>query len=784
MGYLKGSIGLPALAITLFGVAYMVQAVAAQPATQKVVHFEVAGGALDQALLQISRQGGVPISFQALTVEGLKSAPIKGDMTLGEAVDQALYGSGLRSEQSDIGLSIERAAQEARNDTQLKTVTVTGQRVRQAKVSSGALGSASVLETPFSVVQVNSEQLKERQVKALNKVFSSDSTVQSNGDTYSLTASNLTVRGVRLDNAGSYKINGLPIFITTLELPMESFESVQLLKGASGFMYGFGAPGGVVNFETKKPTDENTLSIDAGFRSNSVWSEHVDVGGRTGPEDTLGYRLNATHEEGETPTRSQVKRDSYSLSLDARINPDLTWTADTMYQERVIKGGIQNYRLPSYRDSSLPDVINPNSDRQGIAGTTFNTRAWMAATGLHWNINQDWTASLDYNHFFQTRKYISEYPTLLNKAGDYQDFISTGDGTAIYDQVQAMLQGNFSTGPIGHKAVVGVSWQNYERRSATTSLFKTVGTNNLYTDPKLITYTGQIDYPTYHVSDIVQKSVFASDTLDLTHGWSLLGGLRLTDYTQDVYNTAGVQTTDYRKVPLSPTVALMYRPRPDTTFYASYVKALEAGETAGTTYTNAGETLDPIDSEQYEIGVKTDRQTWGGSIAVFRLDRGADYANSAGAYVQGGEQRFQGLELNGRLNVTDTTVLNSSSTWLDAKFTKSEESLVGNRVSGVPRFQQTLEISQKVPALDGLKLYTYGKYNGKSDANDTNTLQLPSTTLFGAGANYSIAMRRHEVTLRAAVDNIANRRYWAFASGNSVYLGAPRTFSFNVSFDY
>lgn len=787
MGYLKGSMLAPCLALSLLSGACMSQALADTPSTAKVVRFQVPAGDLDQVLLRISRQGAVPISFEQNTLRGLKSSPVSGDLTVDQAIDQALRGTGLRRVQSDIGVSIERDAPPRTSDTRLNTVTVTGQHVKP-KVIAGALGSASDLDTPFSTREVDSEQIEERQLKALSNVFAGDTSVDAKGDSYSLTASNLSVRGVRLDNGGSYKINGLPIFITTLELPLETFESVQLLKGASGFMYGFGAPGGVVNYVTKKPTDENKLSLSVGARSNGVWSEHVDLGGRFGPGegDTFGYRLNAVHEEGETPTRSHVKRDSVSLSLDARITEDLTWTADTLYQERLINGGIQNYRLPSYTGRSLPDVVSGSSDRTGIEGTTFNARAWMAATGLRWDINPDWSASIDYNHFDQQRKYISEYPTLLNEAGDYRELLSTGNGNAVYDQVQAMLQGNFSTGPIGHKVVVGASWQGYDRYSSTVSLFQIIGTgtNNLYRPPTRVTYTGQIDYPSYHVSYIQQRGVFASDTLDLTHGWSLLAGLRLTEYTQDIYNTAGAKTSHYRQVPLTPTIALMYQPRPDTTFYASYVEALEAGETAGSTYSNAGETLDPIMSKQYEIGVKTDRETWGGSAAVFRLERGAQYGNSAGVYVQDGEQRYQGVELNGYLNVTDSTRLTSSSTWLDATFTKSEAALVGNRASGVPRFQQVLQISQDIPGIDGLKLYADARYRGASEANDSNTLQVPGYTLFSAGASYRLPVDRHEVILRANVDNLANREYWAFASSNSVYLGTPRTVSFNISFDY
>lgn len=166
------------------------------------------------------------------------------------------------------------------------------------------------------------------------------------------------------------------------------------------------------------------------------------------------------------------------------------------------------------------------------------------------------------------------------------------------------------------------------------------------------------------------------------------------------------------------------------------------------------------------------------------MERGAEYGNSAGYYVQGGEERYQGVELNGRFNLTASTTVTSSSTWLDATFTKADDDLVGNRVAGVPRFQQSLEISQKIPAVDGLKLYADARYKGASQANDDNTLEVPSFTLFGAGASYRVALDKHDVTVRAAVDNIANHRYWAFASSGSVFLGAPRTVSLNVSFDY
>ncbi|MCO8170955.1 TonB-dependent receptor [Pseudomonas sp. 21LCFQ02] len=779
MGYLRGSVWAPCLALGMFSAALATPVLA-----QETTRYELPAGALDQVLLKISRQGGVPISFEQQALRAITSSPVNGELTVDQALDQALRGTGLRRVQSDAGVSIERSALPVPGETRLSTVTVTGEQKQPPKIVAGALGSASDLQTPFSTRQVSGEQLKERQVKSLNKVFSEDTSVVARGDSYSFNAYSVSVRGLPLDDGGSYKINGSPIIMTTVELPLEAFDSVQLLKGASGFMYGFGAPGGVINYVTKKPTDQTRLSLDVGTRSNGVWSEHLDTSGRVGAEGGLGYRFNAVHEEGETYSHSNVHRDAFSLSLDADLAPNLAWTADLLYQDRLVNGGVQNFRLNNYSGTSLPNAISGRKDLSAYDDTFFQSRIWLATSGLRWSFTPDWSLAVDYSHFEQQRKFAGEYIYLQNKGGDFTDYLNTGHGRAIYDQVQAMLQGNFSTGPIGHKAVLGVSWQGYKRRSSIAEVLAPIGTNNLYTSINPLSYGPDIDFSTYRRSYTEQRAVFASDTLDLTHGWSLLAGLRLTEYTVDSYAIAGNRTSRYHETPMTPTVALMYQPRPDTTFYASYIEAIESGSTVASAYRNANELLDPLKSKQYEIGVKTDRQNWGGSMAVFRVERAAEYGNSAGFFVQDGEQRYQGVELNGHLNITANTELSSSSTWLDATFIKSSANLEGNEVAGVPRFQQVLQVSHKVAALDGLKLYADAHYYGATKADTANNLDISDYTLFSAGASYRLGVGSHDVTLRAALDNITDHKYWGVQRGDSLYVGAPRTLSLNVSFDY
>ena len=80
----------------------------------------------------------------------------------------------------------------------------------------------------------------------------------------------------------------------------------------------------------------------------------------------------------------------------------------------------------------------------------------------------------------------------------------------------------------------------------------------------------------------------------------------------------GVRTTTYQRSPVTPTVALMFKPMAGLTTYVSYVEALERGGTAGETTANAGEVMPPLKSKQIEAGVKVEQANWSATAAVFR----------------------------------------------------------------------------------------------------------------------------------------------------------------------
>ncbi|AFW01025.1 hypothetical protein BAR24_01920 [Gluconobacter oxydans] len=653
-------------------------------------------------------------------------------------------------------------------------------------VNGGALGTKRVLDTPFSIRTVTAAEIQERQVKSLARVFSQDASVISNGDTYSFNAYSVTVRGVPLDDYNGYKINGTPFFMTTVELPLESFEAVQLLKGASGFMYGFNAPGGIIDFQTKKPTDARTFSFDAGYSSGAVGSQHIDTGGRLFRNDIVGYRLNLTHENGETYSGSHVTRFSGSLSTDVRLAPNLLWTADAIYQDRKVQGGVQDFFIddPSaYGSNRLPDAISGHKNLTASPASMFTSHTLFVSTGLHWDITKNWTARIDYSHSMDYRRYRGEWMSLQDQAGNYNTYMSTNPGSwAQYDQVQAILEGKFRTGFIRHDFTMGAAWQGLSRYLPYDSDYVDIGGQNLYAPVINRSYSGSWNTATYRNYRSDQVGLFGSDTLTFDKHWSLLAGIRFTDFHQLTWKASAAKTA-LRTTPLTPTAALMFHPWKDTTIYASYVQALENGGTVGDTYKNARETLPPIRSDQVEIGAKVARASWDLTGALYRITRGAQYANADNVYVSNGTVTYQGAELSGHVDLPFGITLTDSLGAEGGKYSKADATIKGNKIEGIPLFQNVFQLTDRIPGVPGLSATAEVHYTASMWGDSSNTYHVPSYTLLNLRASYRTSIGHHKVTLRAELDNATNLHYWGFLASDYFFVGTPRAVFLNARFD-
>lgn len=646
-------------------------------------------------------------------------------------------------------------------------------------VSTGALGRKSELDTPFSTKAVSSDEIEDRLATSISEVLKYDASVTAISPPISTHPATIQMRGLRLDDLNGYKVNGLANINRGTEMPLEMFESVEALKGLTGYMYGFGSPGGIINYVTKRPTTAKTFSAAMGYQEGGAIKEHIDTGGRLGDDDSFGYRLNLVHEDGNVKQESgSIKRNAAGLNLEWRVTKDLALTYDAIYQRRHTVGGtdilLQGFKIPAPLDGDA---------KLNSVGAGSDVEYTLATTGLEYRLAPNWTANASYRTSDSTRVYKKDQYYLTSNNGDYKDRITSELHGYHFDQVQATVNGQFDVAGLGNEVVIGLMSQNLVSTSSVVTPKTYMGTGNLYAPSIISAATVNYSGGTYRDETTRQEALFASDTLTFNDHWMLVAGARYTRFTDNAYSTKGALTASYPANKTTPTIALMFKPAADTTLYASYVEALEQAASAPTTAVNANQTFAPIKSKQTEAGVKTERSWWNATASLFHIERGAQYTNAANVYVADGQSKYNGLELNSVVQAAKNVSIEGGIMLLDAKLEDAAPGYSGKRAVGAPRRQASIQATWR-EVLPGLALHAGTQYLGQLPVDAANINTLPAYTLFDAGFNYRHRYFGKMISVRANISNIANRKYWTYYQEGYLNIGAPRTASVNVRVDF
>ncbi len=653
-------------------------------------------------------------------------------------------------------------------------------------VSSGALGTRSQLDTPFSTTVVTGEDLADRQANKLGDVFAGDASVSDKSNAYSAWATYITIRGLPVDWQNGFRIDGNPFISFGITMPWQNLERVELFKGLGGFMYGFAQPGGVVNYVTKKPVDEPVTSVDFGYRLDGVLSQHVDLSRRFGPDGMFGARINYTREAGKTYNAGDINRNALALALDGQLTRDLDVYFNAIYQQSRSSGQTPAIYIPgTYVGTRLPATLSGGTN--WLAGTDqhLNTNLQLYTAGVKYQITPDWAFNTSVSYSKSARDRNESTLMLRNQAGDYADDRWNGDEAHQDSYWQGAFEGKLKTGPFTHRLVFGgaVQRQTNDYSTAAGSFIETLGNGNLYRPNPNYYYSGS-GLQKYRTSEINQKALFLSDTVDLTSRWSVLAGVRYTNYDQRSFAESGATTSSYAKNGVfTPTFALTYKIEPQTRLYASYVESLEPGQIVSDIYANRGSVLRPLRSRQYELGVKSEHARWSATAALFRIERGAAYANDQNVLTQDGDSIYEGIEAGGDVRLGRDWLVAADVMLLDTWYAKGQ-AYNGKRVATAPQFVAAAKLSYDVPYVPGLRLGVDAKYTGNTGVNPAGTLEAGGYLLVNAGANYLTRIGGREVTLRAAVDNITNRRYWMSQYESYIAPGDPRTVSLNARVDF
>ena len=513
---------------------------------------------------------------------------------------------------------------------------------------------------------------------------------------------------------------------------------------------------------------------------------HGDVGGRLGPDDRFGYRVNLVHESGDTYINDgESRRNSGSIALDWEITPDLVWRFDALLGKHKRTGSYWGL-IPNsggaannYRVDAKPPAPIDGSRRLAPSFTRLRSIQETYGTDVSWDFTSDWTLTLAHRY----SKIGGEYfmPVIFSdSAGNYS--LSEYNGASRYHttQSQAVINGVFTTGMISHELAIGASYTRMRAFDFYKGIREIPNVGNLSNPAEVNNpYDGFTSY-----KDTVnefgtnrRRELFLSDTLRIGEDWDIILGLR--------HANLDLKLSGYDKSALTPTLAAIYRPVEGLSLYGSYVEAMEQGATAPRTATNANQVFPPRVSKQYEFGAKAEGDDWSASAALFRIQQGLTYTSPANVFTQDGEARYQGLELNSKFRLGRRWLLTASAMWLDATNQKTTGgTLDGKRIGGVAREQVSLYGEYRMPGFP-LTLTAGARYVGKFPADPGNQFYNDDVTLFDIGARYETGIFGKGLTLRLNVDNVADEAYWMPIPGlGNIYQGPPCTIKLGVEFKF
>lgn len=802
---------------------------AAPAAHEATRSFDIPAQPLRDALRQLMQQGSLQIGFEPADIEGRTSTPVNGRMSVGEALSRMLTGTGLTFRYLTRGsVVIERAPQASGGAIQLGPVRVEGQsmadagfvtsertRMLQADGSAAegyrsdqvsAIGpweGRTLQDTPYSITVIPREMIENLQATTPDGIYRVAPTAQMGEASYRNDEPTVNLRGFQVYLP--YR-NGIFGDYLGLGTTTEDVERVEIFTGLSGFLYGAGNVGGMINYISKRPTSERFNRVTVGNSGGSNWFIQGDFGGPVDSAGSFGYRINGIWQGGETAIDSmRIKKRFISGAFDWHLTDRLLVSFDAAYRDYEVHGGPALWVLGGGVTRPAASSID-SSVSWSQPWKYMRDKMQRYSTQLRWDANETITLRSSWMYTKTDRDPNMLGLNIIQPDGTYTQMIqrvyTPGENAFEHQFTSLSAQGfadfNFRTGTVAHKLTVGLQYNR---------IGEEIFANN---SPPPISYTGlPLDHPTYfdrpvppHVDrgprgtggpDITRTTLLIGDDITLNDHWSLLAGIaRSTIHNSAVDafpNTPYAYSIPrYSKSAVTPNVSLIYKPVDAVTTYVTYIESLEQGGTAGADYNgvpvvNAGEVFAPLISKQVEVGAKAKVGDMLLTAALFQVDKALQYYDlsnpAAIRFVQDGRQVHRGIEFTGFGKLGENLTLTGGVTLLDAEVKEQKQSpaLEGNRPPNVADTLIKLRAEYRLPFLPALSLSGGVIHTGGQYGDAANTDRMPGYTLFDVGARYDVDLTSLPVTLRLDIQNLTDEAYWSQA----YTLGEPRTVLFSAS---
>jgi iron complex outermembrane receptor protein len=701
-------------------------------------------------------------------------------------LSQTMLGLGL--------LSVTAHAQEARAVV-LDTITVQ-ERIEKAwgpvdgyvaqRSATGSKADTPLIENPQSVSVVTADQMAAQNAESIGNAVRYTAGVGGELWGNDTRGYGLQIRGFNISDEAFYK-DGLRLkgsdFATFLSLDPYGAERLEILHGPASVLYGQNSPGGIINYVSKRPTDETFREVEVSAGSFDRYQGQFDMGGKVDEAGVLSYRLTGLFRDGDTgvdyvnddrvfiaPSLQWQPDADTSLTLLGTYQRDRTgWGIQFLPADGTVFPGLNGQRLPNSRFVGEPafDEFNPTLAMLGYEFEHRFNDTWMVRQNARYSYLDNDEQLGVFGGGANPNPDLE--PGLDPDGHTYHRYADAGRSKLGNFSVDNQTEATFDTGPLAHTLLVGLDYQYTDYSDWGGS-----GTIAPLDDIFNPAYGAPVsDIMTYKDTDTRQwqAGLYVQDQVKYEN-WVLTFGGRQDWARSETMDRMSDSTAEQSDNAFTGRVGLVYLSDIGVAPYLSYSTSFypEIGTN------NDGEAFKPETGEQYEVGVKYQPEGWNSfvTVAAFDLTRENVVRYLGNDPFQTGKIRSRGIEVEGVASLDSGWDIKLAYAYIDMEILDNDEGTGGNTPYGVPRHRLSVwgDYTFGSGMLEGFGAGAGVRYIGSTFGDDANSFEVPSATLVDAAIHYDWKNMKFQLN----ASNLFDKTYVAtcYARSSGCFYGEGR----------
>lgn len=632
---------------------------------------------------------------------------------------------------------------EARSDTD---IVVSGSRI----VTTATKTEIPLIETPQSISVVTRESLELRNVQRVKEALRFTAGVQIDkygGDTR---YDQIELRGFSATIFGEYRDGLRQPSTGTLLFRNEAYgvESIEVLKGPSSVLFGQNAPGGLVNYVSKRPTEDLVAEMQVDVGNWNRYQIKADLGGSLNSSDTVLARITVLGRDGETHLPGESRDDRIYIAPAITFRP-FSRTELTLYTQFLKNeaNGQPNFYTDAGGNLTNVRTYDPNYDRlsqaQLLAGWSFQQEI-----GDILKFRQN----ARYGEIDVKYELVGAEPAPVGLTVVPRLAFGTRERLTTY-AIDNQLSADFKVGALDVNLLAGF---DYLKTKGSLELRFAFGAGQGIPDLDIANPVyGAVAIPTPPSLGVTRRrdkqGGFYGQAQFKYDGWIVTGGVRRDDVSSTeaedekatTYRVGLIKLFDFG---LAPFVS-----------YATSFQIVPGADRFGTAFV-------PSEGKQLEAGLKFQPSGFRGFItaSAYRLTQDNvltldPEAAGLGFSVQTGQIEAKGIELEASLNPVRGLVAGAAFTYQDVTVTKSNSIDLDKTPPATPKILASAYANYSFEGgpLAGLGFGGAVRYGGRSFADQRNLVYNDDEATY---VDLFLSYEWNKIRLGLNVDNLFDKQ--------------------------